>query len=56
MIPPTTNELKQHTDDLVNTANNLRDLNGTGKALVNVAAVVVALTVVVTFLLPPTIA
>lgn len=54
MIPPTINELKQHTEDLVNSANNLPDLNGMGKALVT--AVIVALIVVMTFILPPMIA
>jgi hypothetical protein len=53
MIPPTINELRQHSDDLVYSANNLPDLNGTGKALVNAATVVVALIVVMAFVLPP---
>jgi hypothetical protein len=56
MIPPTINELKQHTEDLANSANNLPDLTGTGKALVNVAVAVVALIVVTTFILPLVIA
>lgn len=56
MIPPTINELKQHTEDLVHTANNLPDLNGRGKTLVNAAVVVVALFVVMAFVLPPMIA
>jgi len=52
MIPPTTNELKQHSTDLSDFAENLRGLNGLGKAFVNVAVVVVALIVTLPFLTP----
>ena len=52
MIPPTTNELKQHSDNLADFAKGLNKLNGTGKALVNVAVIVVALIPVI-ILLPP---
>jgi len=52
MIPPTTNELKQHSNDIANFGRNLRKMNGSGKALVNVAVVVVAVVFAITFLLP----
>ena len=52
MIPPTTNELKQHTNDIANFGKNLRKMNGSGKALINVAVVTVALVSAITFLLP----
>lgn len=52
MIPPTTNELKQHSDNLADFAKNLHNLNGAGKALVNAAVVVVALIAVIIFLPP----
>ena len=55
MIPPTTNELKQHSDNLVDFSKNLHNLNGEGKALINAAVVVVALIAVIIFL-PPMIA
>ncbi len=47
MIPPTTNELKQHSDDLANFGKSLHNLNGTGRALVNAAVVAVALIAVI---------
>ena len=50
MIPPTTNELKQHTDNLADFAKGFNELNPTGKALVKAAVVVVALIPVVIFL------
>jgi hypothetical protein len=53
MIPPNTNELKMHADDLADFGKSLHNLNGTGKALVDAALVVVALIAVMTFLLPP---
>ena len=52
MIPPTTNELKQHSNDLSDFGKNLHNLNGSGKALVNAAVVLVALISVITFLVP----
>ncbi len=55
MIPPNTNELKMHTDDLADFGKNLHNLNGSGKALVNAAVAVVALIAVIIFL-PPVLA
>ena len=52
MIPPTTNELKQHSSDLSGFGKKLHNLNGSGKALVNVAVVVFALIVLTSFLMP----
>jgi len=52
MIPSTANELKQHSDNLADFANDLNKLNGTGKALVNAAVTVVALIPVIIFLPP----
>jgi hypothetical protein len=52
MIPTTTNELKQHSDNLADFAKDLNKLNGTGKALVNAAVTVVALIPVIIFLPP----
>ena len=50
MIPPTSNELKMHSDNLADFGKNLHNLNGTGKTLASAAAVVVALIVVTIFL------
>ncbi len=55
MIPPTTNELKLHSDNLADFGKSLHNLNGAGKALVNAAVVVVALIAVIIFL-PPVLA
>ncbi len=52
MIPPTTNELKLHSDNLANFAKDLNKLNGAGKPLVNTAVAVVALIAVIFFLTP----
>jgi hypothetical protein len=52
MIPTTTKELKQHSDNLANFAKDVNKLNGAGKALVNAAVVVVALIPVIIFLPP----
>jgi hypothetical protein len=52
MITPTTNELKQHSDNLADFAKGLNKLNGTGKALVNAAVAVAALIPVIIFLPP----
>jgi hypothetical protein len=52
MIPSTANELKQHSNNLADFANDLNKLNGTGKALVNAAVAVVALIPVIIFLPP----
>ena len=52
MIPPNTNELKMHADDLADFGKSLHNLNGASKALVNAAVVVVALITVITFLPP----
>jgi hypothetical protein len=52
MIPPTTNELRMHSDNLADFGKDLHKLNGTGKALTNVAVVVVALIAIVIFLPP----
>jgi hypothetical protein len=52
MIPSTANELKQHSDNLVDFAKDINELNGTGKALVNAAVTVVALVPVIIFLPP----
>ena len=52
MIPPTTNELRKHSDNLAGLGENLHKMNGTGKALVNAAVVVVALIAVMPFLTP----
>jgi hypothetical protein len=52
MIPPTTNELREHSDNLARFGENLHKMNGTGKALCNAAVVVVALIVVMPFLTP----
>lgn len=52
MIPPTTNELKQHSKDLFNFGNNLHNLNGSGKTLVNAAVIVFALILITSFLMP----
>ena len=50
MIPPTTNELKQHSDNLADFAKDLNELNPTGKAIVKAAVVAVALIPVIIFL------
>ena len=50
MIPPTTNELKQHSDNLADFAKDLNELNSTGKAMVKAAVVAVALIPVIIFL------
>jgi len=55
MIPPTTSELKQHSDDLADFAKGINELTPTGKALAKAAVVVVALIPVI-FFLPPMIA
>ena len=52
MIPPNTNELRQHSDDLENFGKNLQSLDGAGKALVNLAVVVVASMALAIFLPP----
>lgn len=52
MIPPTTNELKLHSDNLADIGKSLHNFNGTGKALVNAALVSIALIAVVIFLPP----
>jgi len=52
MIPPTTNELKQHSDDLADFAKGINKLNPAGKTLVKAAVVVVALIPVIIFLPP----
>jgi len=52
MIPPTTNELKQHSDDLAKFGKSLHNKNGAGSALVNAAVVVIALIAMAT-LFPP---
>jgi len=52
MIPPTTNELKQHSNDLANFGKNLRKMNGSGKALVNITVAVVAMISSVIYLTP----
>ena len=52
MIPPTTNELKLHSDNLADFGKNLHKLNGAGKALVNVAVLAVALIAATAVLLP----
>jgi hypothetical protein len=52
MITPTTNEQKQHSDNLVDFAKDINELNGTGKALVKVAVVVAALIPMIIFLPP----
>ena len=52
MIPPTTNELKQHSNDIANFGKNLRKMNGSGKALVNVAVVVVSMISAIIYLTP----
>ena len=52
MIPPTTNELREHSDNLSDFGKDLHKLNGSGKALVNAAVVVVALIAVMPFLTP----
>ena len=52
MIPPTPNELREHSENLTNLGRNLHKLDGTGKALINVAVVVVVLISVVVFLPP----
>ncbi|MBL4873354.1 MAG: hypothetical protein JKY41_08155 [Rhodobacteraceae bacterium] len=52
MIPLTTNELKQHSNDLANFGENLRKMNGSGKAFVNVTVVVVAMISAVIYLTP----
>jgi hypothetical protein len=52
MITPTTNELKQHSDNPADFAKGLNKLNGTGKALVNAAVTVVVLIPVIIFLPP----
>jgi diacylglycerol kinase len=50
MIPPTTNELRQHSDKMANLGQNLHNLNGTGKTLASAAVVVVAVIAVTIFL------
>jgi hypothetical protein len=50
MIPPTTNELRMHSDKVADFSMNLHKMNGTGKALVNAAVVVVAVIAVSIFL------
>ena len=52
MIPPNTNELNRHSDDLADFGRSLHNLNGAGKALVNATAAVVALIAVLIFLAP----
>ena len=52
MIPPNTNELKQHSNNMADFGKDLHKLNGSGKALVNAAVVVVALIVALPFLTP----
>ena len=55
MIPPNTSELRNHSEDLADLGRKLRKLDGTDKALTNVAVVVVALISIVIFL-PPVLA
>lgn len=52
MIPPSINELNQHSIDLAKFGEGLRTSSGLDKALVNVAVAVVAL-IAVTVALPP---
>jgi len=52
MIPPTTNELKQHSNDLSDFGKNLHNLNGLGKASAKVALVAIALISISVFILP----
>ena len=52
MIPPTTKELKQHSNDIANFGKNLRKLNGPGNAFVNAVVVVFAVITVAIFMTP----
>ena len=52
MIPPTPNELKQHSINLSDFGKKLHKFDGSGSAMVNVAVIAITLVSVLSFISP----